>query len=242
MARLPRLYAPDTPQLVQTRFVQPLASPSEATPGDTLDLLRGWLDRDACLHRVALHGWLLLNDRICLLATPSEAKGLPRLMQSLGRRMALLLRQGSVFAGRYRSALVQPGVWMIPALVWLESLPAQLRYVDRPEAWPWSSASWHVGATLDKLAAQSDHPDYWACGNTPFARQSHWRLQLSQGLSQNRARHIAQSLHGQWVLGEPDFLQRLAPIANRRLTPDKRGRPRKSSSTADHADSGPRDA
>lgn len=233
MARLPRLYAPDTPQLVQTRFVQPLASPSDATPSETLDLLRDWLDRDASLHRVALHGWLLLNDRISLLATPSEPHGLSRLMQSLGRRMALRLRQGSVFAGRYRSALVQPGVWVIPSLVWLESLPTQLHYVDRPEAWPWSSAAWHIGATLDKPASQIDHPDYWACGNTPFARQSNYRRQLSQGLSQTRARHIAQSLHGQWVLGEPDFLRNLAPVANRRLTPNKRGRPRKSSTAAD---------
>jgi putative transposase len=232
MARLPRLYAPDIAQLVQAQLSRPLAQPSEATPASSLDLLKDWLDLDARANRVSLHGWLLLNDRITLLATPSESQGLPRLMQSLGRRMATHFRQGSVFAGRYRSALVESGRWVIPTLVWLESLPATLRYVDRPEAWPWSSAALHAGATPDSIAALHDHPDYWACGNTPFDRQARYRQLLSAGLSASRTQHISQALHGQWALGDAPFVEMLASVANRRVAPNQRGRPRKAATVS----------
>ena len=39
MARLPRLYAPGLPQLVQANFIQPLAAPSQPAPADILNQL-----------------------------------------------------------------------------------------------------------------------------------------------------------------------------------------------------------
>jgi len=228
MARLPRLYAPQIPQLVQAEFAQPLALPSDATPADRLDRILGWLQQGVSEHKVALHGWLLLNDRITLLATPPDAQSLPRLVQSLGRRMAAGMRHGRVFSGRYRSALVQPGHWVLPALVWLESLPVQLQYVDKAPNWPWSSAGVHIGAHDARLDAMvTDHGDYWACGNTPFARQARYRDLLHHGLSAQDSRRIQGALFGQWVLGESDFLTRLQGLATRRLAPAARGRPRK---------------
>src|SRR6185312_10916167 len=43
MARLPRLYAPRIPQLVQARFARPLALPDEPAPAASLDRIRDWL-------------------------------------------------------------------------------------------------------------------------------------------------------------------------------------------------------
>src|SRR5690606_12548429 len=145
MARLPRLYAPQIPQLVQAEFAYPLAAVNDPTPSEQLDQILQWLQRDVREHRIALHAWLLLNDRITLLATPGEAQSIARLVQSLGRRIAASMRHGRVFAGRYRSALIEPGQWVLPAMVWLESLPVQLHYVDKAERWPWSSAGAHTG-------------------------------------------------------------------------------------------------
>src|SRR5690606_3144565 len=176
MARLPRLYAPGLPQLVQANFVQPLASPSEPAPQEILNQLTAWLGDSAQRHRVAVHGWVLANDRILLLAAPSDEEGLPRLMQTLGRNLAARLRGGRVFAGRYRSALLEPGAWVLPALVWLETYPVRSGSAHDPDSWPWSSAGSHTGnmaAATPPSPWQSDHADYWACGNTPFDRQRH---------------------------------------------------------------------
>jgi putative transposase len=227
MARLPRLYAPQIPQLVQAEFAQPLAPAAEAAPAAQLDQLLEWLQRDAREYKVAVHGWLLLNDRIALLCTPPDAQGTSRLVQSLGRRMAAGMRHGRVFSGRYRGALIEPGRWVLPALIWLESLPVQLRYVDAAQRWPWSSAASHMGLHSRNDALLTDHPDYWHDGNTPFARQARYSQRVDQGLSAHQSRRIQDALFGQWVLGDSDFLAQIESRASRRIAPAARGRPRK---------------
>lgn len=227
MARLPRLYAPGVPQLVQAEFAQPLAAASDPTPLIHLNRLQEWLQRDARELHVALHGWLLLNDRITLLATPPDRQALSRLMQALGRRIAAGIRHGRVYKGRYRSALIEPGRWVLPSLVWLETLPVQLHYADKPGAWPWSSAAAHTGSDPAFAHVLSDHPDYWHTGNTPFDRQANYRKLLEHGLASSQIERIEQALFGQWALAEDDFLHTLKTRATRRTSPAPRGRPRK---------------
>jgi putative transposase len=227
MARLPRLYAPGIPQLAHVEFAQAFADAVVSNPAVELDRLLAWLQTEARQHKVTVHGWLLLNDRLALLATPAAADSLPRLMQALGRRFATHLRHGRVFAGRYRSALVEPGRWILPALIWLESLPVQLKYVEHAENWPWSSASFHSGNDTTNANWTVDHADFWQNGNTPFARQAAYVLRLHDGLSSSENERIQQALFGQWALGGDDFLIRLKGVSNRRLAPAQRGRPKK---------------
>jgi len=227
MARLPRLYAPRTAQLVQTRFAHPLAAPGAPSPVAELDQLTAWLQESARENRIAVHGWALLADQAVLLATPPGPDALPRFMQAFGRKFASRLRHGRVFAGRYRSALVEPGRWILPALIWLESLPVGYGYVDQAQTWPWSSAAGHIGVDAHRNAWLTDHPDYWQGGNTPFARQAFYRQMLGHGLGAAQGQRIEQALFGQWALGEPAFLAQLDTTASRRLAPAPRGRPRK---------------
>ncbi|OZI36907.1 hypothetical protein CAL29_00210 [Bordetella genomosp. 10] len=227
MARLPRLYAPGLPQLVLANFIHPLAAPSQPAPADTLNQVATWLGETATRNRVALHGWVLASDRILLLATPVDGEGLPRLMQTLGRNLAARLRGGRVFAGRYRSALVEPGAWVLPALVWLETYPVRSGATHDAELWPWSSAAGHTGTAATQAGWMSDHADYWSCGNTPFDRQANYRRRLQEGLSQEQIQRIDQAVQGQWALGGPSFIASLSHTASRRVTPGQRGRPRK---------------
>lgn len=225
MARLARLYAPGIPQLVQVHFAQPLAAPADPTPVEPLGQLAAWLRECAHEQQVTVHGWALLNDRLALLATPASQRGISRLVQSIGRRFATRLALGRVFEGRYRSALIQPGEWILPVMVWLDTLPVQLGYVDQAEFWPWSSAVHHTGLNLKPHTWATDHPDYWQLGNTPFERQAHFRRQLANGLSTAQREQIESALFGQWALGTETFLQSLD--TSRRATPAPRGRPRK---------------
>ena len=97
-----------------------------------------------------------------------------------------------------------------------------------PDSWPWSSASSHTGNTSAPPAQwQSDHADYWACGNTPFDRQANYRKRLQDGLSREESQRIDQAVSGQWALGGPGFIASLAHTASRRVAPGQRGRPRK---------------
>jgi putative transposase len=223
MARLPRLYAPDLPHLAQAKFAAPLSRSGDGPA--LLDQAATWLADDARLHAVAVHGWALTEDELLLLATPSKPTGLSMLLQSLGRRLAARLHSGPVFAGRFRSTLVEPGAWVLPSLIWVESAPLRQGLVGDAELWRWSSAAQHMGAAHRGLA--HDHADYWSCGNTPFDRQANYRAMLLEGLPPASAARIEQALRGQWALGGPTFLAGLEATSSRRPTAAKRGRPRK---------------
>ncbi|GAA5232898.1 hypothetical protein FOZ76_02170 [Verticiella sediminum] len=222
MARLPRLYGPDTPHLLQARLLPP--EPSQ--PLRVLDDWQSWVALEAERHGAAVHGWALTPEEILLLATPSDADCLRALMQGLGRRIAAQRGGGKVFAARYHSALVEPGAWVLPSLVWLENLPVRHHHAPDAEHWRWSSAHAHTGAGSPGWLTV--HADYWACGNTPFERQAHYRRLLHEGLGSPAQLRIAQAVRGQWALGGPAFVARMEEAASRRVRPRPRGRPRKS--------------
>lgn len=229
MARLPRLYAAGIPQLVHARFLFPLST-RKSSVGSILDEVQKWLFDGLSRHAVMLHAWTLTEDGILLLATPGNEKSLPRLVQMLGRNLATTLRSGPVFSGRYRSTLVEPGAWVIPSMIWLESWVAREKGASDSEIWPWSSAGYHTGAFMGYSAFLSDHADYWSSGNTPFDRQAAYKFRYTEGLSSGQLQQIAQALHGQWALGSSAFISQLAATASRRPTQGRRGRPRRQTS------------
>ena len=224
MARLPRLYAPGVTQLAMAEFLP--AAGARLDSACYRDLTR-WLAEASRTHEVALHGWSLTAGGIGLIATPDSAAGVSRVIQSLGRNLASSIRHGSVFAHRYRSTLLQPGAWVLPALVWLERMPLREELVEEPDGWPWSSAQAHTGGLAFQPAWLAPHVDYWACGNTPFDRQAVYRQLLQDGNPPSSDQRIAAALRGQWALGDEAFIKGIAGAASRRLTPGARGRPRK---------------
>ncbi len=227
MARLPRLYVPGQAQLVHSTFSNALLSHAESLLPATLDDLVNWLHEESARRKVLIHGFSVSYSGVALLATPSDALGLPQVMQSLGRNLAAKLRIGSVFSGRYRSAIPEPCKWTLPALVWVERLVQQAQPLLDPETWRWSSCSTLTGSCLQPLSWIAFHKDYWALGNTPFDRQARYRSMLTEGNSRAQNLEIEHAIRGQWALGSQAFITSLEPTANRRLLPGQRGRPRK---------------
>ena len=224
MARLPRLYAPGVTQLAMADF---LPSVRAALDSQCYRNLTRWLAEASRSHDIALQGWSLTTAGIGLIATPADAAGLSRVIQSLGRNLAASIRHGSVFAHRYRSTLLQPDAWVLPALVWLERTALREGLVEEPDGWPWSSAQAHTGGLAVQPSWLAPHVDYWACGNTPFDRQAVYRELLLAGNPPPSDAQIAAALHGQWALGDAVFIDGISGAASRRLSPGARGRPRK---------------
>ena len=227
MARLARLFAPAYAQLLTAQFAPPAADALSANPGPVFALLSDWLGQSAHLHHVSIHGWCIASKGLYLLATPSDALGVSRLIQDLGRRLAAHLKIGGVFSGRYRSTIPQPERWVLPCLIWLERCATRDGLVDEPTQWVWSSALTHTEGSDVRTSWLQPHHDYWLCGNTPFARQAAYRDQLSIGNSVAVDRQIERALTGQWGLGDQAFLAELGVCANRRVQPGLRGRPKK---------------
>jgi putative transposase len=227
MARLPRLYVPGQAQLVHSSFASPFLSHHEAAHPSTLDALVNWIRDETARRKVQVHGFSVSPSGVALLATPNDSLGLPQVMQALGRNLAAKFRMGSVFSGRYRSSLPEPGTWALPALIWIDKLVQRSQPLLDPETWRWSSCPTLTGASLQPLSWISFHKDYWSLGNTPFDRQARYRAMLLEGNSHTQNQAIQQAIQGQWVLGSQSFIDSLEPQANRRLQPGQRGRPRK---------------
>ncbi len=221
MARLARLFLQDTPHLMQIRVLP-------ATPVADVGVLDGWtqaFEAEWQHLRFAMHGWAITPTEILLLATPPNAAALRALVQGLGRHISRERGGGKVFDGRYHSALVEPGSWVVPALIWLENLPVRQGLAPEGEYWRWSSARAHTG--FDLVNHLSMHADYWRCGNTPFDRQATWRRWLHEGLDAGSRERLTAALRGQWALGSPAFLARVHEVTGRQAAPRPRGRPRR---------------
>jgi len=226
--RLARLYAPGLPQLVQARFVPHLAqSWQQSLEKAPFGLLVDWLRQFALAEGVRLHGWSITPEALLLLVTPADRPSISRLMQNIGRHLSAHLKCGGVFVGRYRNTVLEPGQWVLPALVWLETAPVIAGCAPIALTWRWSSAAQHCGESDAHRTLVQDHHDYWSCGNTPFDRQAKYRVMLSEGLDPVQTQQIESAIKGQWALGSAAFAKSLENVASRRSTPRPRGRPSK---------------
>lgn len=223
MARLARLYVPGMPQLVTQRGNNRAVLFTDDT--DYQQFL-GWLRESLKECAVLLHAYVLMPDHVHLLASAPDADGVPRLMQRLGRKYVRWFndrhrRTGTLWEGRYRSTVVEPERWLLPAYRYIEMNPVRAGLVPDPAFWAWSSARAHLGHQSDPHL--SDHAGYWSLGNTPFERQAAYRALVEGGISTSELEAIRYAAHRGWMLGE--LPQRLgAPEASRRTAPLPKGR------------------
>jgi putative transposase len=177
---------------------------------------------------VALHAYVLTDSQLHVLVTPESEKGVPALMQALGRRYVryfndLHHRSGTLWDGRYRSALVEAQPWLLRCMCHLDWLPVRSGLVSSPGEYLWSSHRHYVGQVQSR--GLSPHSAYWGLGNTPFAREAAYEALVQQGLTELERQEIdASALHG-WALGGEAFKADLQQRTPRRVSKSRPGRP-----------------
>lgn len=240
MARLPRLVVPNHLHHVVARGNndQPVALDA----ADCQALLN-WLRDSAQQAGVAIHAYVLLPSRLQLLATPATEDSLSKMMQALGRHYVPYFnarhgRSGGLWEGRFRATVLDADTYFIPCAHLIEQQPVEAGIVADPAGYPWSSYAHHAGLRRD--AWLTDHPAYWALGNTPFDREASYTQHLETSLPAGLALEIESATRKAWPLGSEEFRRRLAKLTSRRLEPARRGRPRKAAeaSQPDEAEPG----
>ncbi len=177
---------------------------------------------------VAIHAYALLDAEVHLLATPVEAISLSRLMQSLGRRYVAAYnrrhaRSGSLWAGRFRAGLISGATLGADAVAHVECLPVRAGMAAAAGDWPWSSAAHHLGRRRDPLI--TEHPAYWALGNTPFERELAHAHRLGEGLSEALAEGFERAALQGRALGPAVFSVGIAARSGIPMQSRPRGRP-----------------
>ncbi len=225
MARLPRLVVPGLPHLVIQRG------------NDGQPIFRDEVDRRrfvqnltdvARTNGLAVHAYVLMEDHVQLLATPAATDSLSRTMQSLGRRYVGAFnarhgRRGTLWEGRFRCAVIETERYLLDCMRFVELNPVRTGKVAGAGDYAWSSARGHLGQCQDQLL--TDHPLFWALGNTPFEREVVWRSMLEQGMPEHQVARLSESALKGWACGGDAFLAALKNRIARPVAPRPRGRP-----------------
>jgi len=225
MARQPRLILPHQPHHLVQR-----GNDNIAIFRDEEDHARflGWLKDSAKFYRVAIHAYVLLPDQLQLLATPADEDGLALMMQKVGRLYVPWFnarhgRSGTLFGGRFRTAVLDPVQYFLACMRYIELHPVRMQQAQAAQDYPWSSYAHHAGIRADTLI--TDHARYWALGNTPFQREAAYIQLAQQGLAMDELQAIDLAVQKGAALGSHAFKADLEKKTKRTILPAKRGRP-----------------
>lgn len=232
MARLPRLSFAGLPHHVIQRGHNGQAIFQR--PADyqfMLDLLLEY----ARQFDVAVHAYVLLPNHFHLLLTPQTTTGLPSMLQAVGRRYVRYYndaqsRTGTLWDGRYRCTVLQPELFLLPCMTYMDLNPVRAGLANVASVYPWSSHGHYTGQRVDRLV--SPHAQFWGLGNTPFAREDAYAELVQAGTGSAQQQALTDATMKGWALGEPAFLEQLQKSTPRRLTKGQAGRPARSNTHA----------
>ena len=225
MARLPRLTLAGYPHHIILR-----GNNRQAIFMDNADFQRmlALLQTHAIEQGVQVHAYVLMSNHLHLLLTPLQNDSLPKVMQAVGRAYVLYFnkrhgRSGTLWEGRYRSALIQTERYFLACMAYIDLNPVRAGMVTQAADYPWSSHGHYIGRQNE--AWLTPHPMYWEMGNTPFAREAEYAAMVQSGIDQKQQQALTSSTLSGWALGEVGFVEGLQKQTARRVNPAKAGRP-----------------
>lgn len=225
MARLPRLAVPGFAHHVMVR-----GNNRQAIFVDDTDRLK-WLELQAKFaleFEVQVHAYVLMDNHVHLLVTPTTDQGLPKLMQFVGRQYVSWFnrrhsRTGTLWEGRYKSSIIQSERYLLNCMIYMDLNPVRAAMVSQPADYPWSSYLHYSGMQVDN--ALTPHPLQWNLGNTPFAREASYKALVADGLARHVVNQLTDYTLKSWALGDSRFIESLQSKTPRRLTKASAGRP-----------------
>ena len=225
MARLPRLTLAGYPHHIILR-----GNNRQAIFMDSADFQRmlALLQANAQDQQVQIHAYVLMSNHLHLLLTPLQNDSLPKMMQAVGRSYVLYFnkrhgRSGTLWEGRYRSALIQTERYFLACMAYIDLNPVRAGMVAQAADYLWSSHGHYIGRQNE--AWLSPHPLYWDMGNTPCAREAAYAAMVQAGVNQEQQQALTSSALSGWALGEKSFVQGLQKQTTRRVNRAKAGRP-----------------
>jgi putative transposase len=194
-----------------------------------LDLLQ----QNLRLHEVLLVGYCLMSNHVHLIVIPGDGEGLALSLKHTHGRYASYWNvvhnsSGRAWQGRYYSCpLDQPHLWA--ALRYTELNPVRAKLVTEATSWAWSSAAAHCGiAQAHSFLSMELWQTHW--------ENTSWQDYLAAGETETELASIRQCTHTGRPLGTREFVHSLEDAMERRLLPQKGGRPAKPRPDARQAD------
>lgn len=197
-------------------------------------------------YQIAIHAFIILENAILLLLTPSTATGLARLMQVIGSNHVRYMnrkyqRTGTLFQGRHKESMIESNAYFIDCMSYVDLYAQQQELVSHPQYYPWSSYQINTSHTrvesitlpIQSLKISnivlSPHPKYLDLGNNPLARMQLYKEQLQNKDHSPTFDFISKRLNASNPIATEKFIEKIERKINKKLFTSKPGRPKKSS-------------
>ncbi len=232
MARQPRIDVAGCPQhIIQRGHNRSDCFFQDDDYRQYLDFLAAAVEKFAC----QVHAYVLMPNHIHLLATGANKGAIASLMQSVGRQYVGYINQtyartGTLWEGRFRSALLESERYLLACCCYMELNPVRAGFVREPGGYPWSSYRHHTARR--RLRWMQDHDAYLQLGRNNKVRAATYRNLVAQGVSEADLQAIRDHTNKGRVLGSTAFQAQISAILDRPVAIRPRGRPRK---TPDYA-------
>jgi len=189
-----------------------------------------WLTEYAHKYNVEIHAWVLMTNHVHLLCTPKADGAISSMMQALGRKYVRYFnytygRTGTLWEGRYKACLVQDNNYLLAVHRYIELNPVRAGMVDDPADYVWSSYSCNALGDMNDL--YTPHSLYTGLANNALSRQQNYRNLFADHFDGQLLNKIRSTVNKGLALGDGRFVEQLERLTNQRLSPARRGRPKK---------------
>lgn len=188
-----------------------------------------WLGHASREFEVELHAWVLMDNHVHLLLTPSAPEWASRLMQALGRRYVRYFnhrhgRSGTLWEGRFRACAVHAEGYLLACMRYIELNPVRAGMTGDPGGHRWSSYRRNALGLADPLL--TEHPLYTRLGASPTARQRAYCDLFGERLEDASLANIRTATASGHLLASQEFRKEVEAARGVRLGPAAIGRPR----------------
>ena len=175
-----------------------------------------------------IHAYCLMTNHVHLLVTPALVESAGLMMKHLGQRYVQYInrtyrRTGTLWEGRFRSCLAQDDTYVLACYRYIELNPVRAGMVAHPAEYSWSSYRCNGQGQQNTLL--TPHQQYLALGQSMEERHSRYRGLFRAHLEPKLIDEIRQATNGNYVLGDARFIDEIAAMLLRLVTPGKTGRP-----------------
>ncbi|MES2126465.1 MAG: transposase [Pseudomonadota bacterium] len=189
-----------------------------------------WLDVHARESGCAVHAFVLMTNHVHLLVTGALAGSVSDMMKGQAQRYTQhinrkYLRTGTLWEGRYHSCIAQNEQYVLACQRYIELNPVRAGMVHHPSQYVWSSYADHAYGSTTALLTK--HEQYLALGADDAERTAAYQGLCDQALTPEQLKAIRHATHGNFALGSIGFVEEMARVLGRRVSPGVSGQPRR---------------
>lgn len=189
------------------------------------------LQRAARRRGCDIHAFVLMTNHVHILATPSVADGVSRLMQDVGREYVRYInstygRSGTLWEGRFKSSPVDSAEYCLICYQYIEMNPVRAAMVDMPDHYRWSSYRCNALGQDNELI--TPHEEWMALGVDDCSRCAAYRALFEDAPKKSQIDQIRYTNRKGLPLGRDSFKSQVEAQLSIKLGSGKVGRPFKS--------------